>query len=120
MKLDEFKKRTNGRYTFYRDEEIEKRGYAICYDEICTIDLEDKNLYKECTYNTDNKTDITFDSEEELLDYVIENKNIRQRIEDLKDLMRYHVSMVEIDSKGNIKGAYEPYDCGNIKDYIRR
>lgn len=120
MELKEFKEKTGGYYTFYRDEEIEKRGYAICYDEICTIDLEELNLFIEPTLGTDNKVDITFTDEKQLLSYVIEGKSIKQRIEELKDLKTYHIGVVVVDKKGNITSNYEPSNCGNVKDYINR
>lgn len=120
MELKEFKEQTGGYYKFYRNADIQKRGYAICYDEICTIDLEEKELYIDYTLNSKNEVDKKFNTEQDLLNYVIEGKSVEQMIKDLKELVRYHVSMVSVDNKGNIKGQYEPHNCGNVKEYLEK
>lgn len=121
MKLEDFFKEVQNSYTFYRDDEIDKRGYAICYDAICTIYLNDKkkeyNLVREAIDN--DGLDIYFNNIDELLDYKIEGKTIKEYIQELPELFWYHISMVGVDEKGNISGEYIPYECGNIKDYVK-
>ncbi|MBQ3418835.1 MAG: hypothetical protein IJH31_01730 [Erysipelotrichaceae bacterium] len=105
MKLEEFLKEANGGYMFIDHNKANEKGYATAEDIICEINYSDDDYFvriENYRHGKANNELVTFNNLDELLNYVVEEKTIRERIEEEKELLYYHIRTIAIDEDGRV------------------